>query len=137
MDASLTDRASIRIEPDTGHVAAVRSFVGALGRQHGCADEDIEDLRLAVSEACAQALEEGIADAGIVVRAARDGPRLIVEVSPCGRFHGSDRPLADAPATGAQRRALISALFPDAGFAERAGAPVLRLAITVPTYVDD
>ncbi len=67
----MTDAADVRsmhIPPDTRHVAAIRSFVGAVGRAAGCSQETIEDLRLAATEACAQALEQAAAPDGIDVR---------------------------------------------------------------------
>jgi anti-sigma regulatory factor (Ser/Thr protein kinase) len=118
---------SIRIPPATVHVASVRAFVGAVARQVGYSEEVIEDLRLVASEAAAQALEEGVADDGIELRAWLAGPRLTVEIEPSGAF---------APATGGghpaqttERRALIEALFPDAEFETRDDRSLLRLSV--------
>jgi anti-sigma regulatory factor (Ser/Thr protein kinase) len=118
---------SIRIPPDAAQVAAVRAFVGAVGRQAGCSEETIDDLRLVATEACAQAIEEEAAHEGIVVRTVLDeGRRLVLEIRPSGSFERPPEGLdgASAPSTST-RRALIEGLFPDAEFDPRGG--VLRV----------
>jgi anti-sigma regulatory factor (Ser/Thr protein kinase) len=119
-----SDRLSIRIPPDAAHVAAVRAFVGAVGRQVGCSEEAIDDLRLVATEACAQAIEEGTARDGIEVRTMIEGRRLVLEIEPTGAFEGPSVTLDGA--TGAStRRALIEGLFPEAEFDP--GAALLRV----------
>ena len=115
-----SDRLSIRIPPDAAQVAAVRAFVGAVGRQAGCSEETIDDLRLVATEACAQAIEEGAARGGIEVRTVLEERRLVLEIEPTGAFEGSSVTLDGA--TGAStRRALIEGLFPEAEFDPDAG----------------
>ena len=116
---------SIRIPPDAAHVATIRVFVGAVARQIGCSEELIEDLRLVASEAAAQAIEEGVGAEGIELRARPDGPRLAIEIRPCGAFS----PAGDGPTQSTERRALIEALFPDAEFDVDDGRPVLRVSV--------
>jgi anti-sigma regulatory factor (Ser/Thr protein kinase) len=115
MDA-LTDLQSIRIPPDSAHVASIRVFVGAVARQVGYSEEVIEDLRLVASEAAAQAIEEGVAADGIELRAWLEGPRLTIEIEPSGVALSAD---GERPAQTIERRALIEALFPDAVFESR------------------
>ena len=122
------ERLAIRIPPGTAHVASVRAFVGAVGRRLGCSEETIDDLRLVATEACAQAIEERVADDGVEVRTSSDDHRLLLEIEPSGSF---DRPPdgLDGFAGRSTRRALIEGLFPDAEFnRERA---VLRIAVPV------
>jgi Histidine kinase-like ATPase domain len=121
-------RLSIRIPPGTAHVASVRAFVGAVGRSSGCSEEAVDDLRLVATEACAQAIEERVADDGVEVRTLSDDQRLFLEIDPSGSF---DRPPdgLDGSAGSATRRALIEGLFPDAEF-DREHA-VLRIAVPV------
>ena len=127
MDA-LTDLQSIRIPPETAHVATIRVFVGAVARQVGYSEEVIEDLRLAASEAAAQAIEEGVAAEGIELRAWLEGPRLTIEIEPSGTFTLSSD--GDRPPQTTERRALIEALFPDAAFETGGGGgSVLRLRV--------
>jgi anti-sigma regulatory factor (Ser/Thr protein kinase) len=120
-----TEIQRIRIPPDAAHVAAIRVFVGVVARQIGCSEELIEDLRLAASEAAAQAIEEGVAADGIELSARPDGPRLTIEIRPCGAFS----PVGDGPARSTERRALIEALFPDAEFDVDDGCSVLRVSV--------
>jgi serine/threonine-protein kinase RsbW len=119
-----SDRLSIRIPPDAAHVAAVRAFVGAVGRQVGCSEESIDDLRLVATEACAQAIEDGTAGDGIEVRTLLSDRRLVLEIEPSGAFDRSPEGL-DGAAGVSTRRALIEGLFPEAEF--DAGSGVLRV----------
>lgn len=119
-----SDRLSIRIPPDAAHVAAVRAFVGAVGRQVGCSEESIDDLRLVATEACAQAIEDGAARDGIEVRTVLQDRRLILEIEPAGAFERSAEGLDDAGGVST-RRALIEGLFPKAEF--DTGRGVLRV----------
>ena len=125
---SLTDLQSIRIPPDTAHVATMRVFVGAVARQAGYSEEVIEDLRLVASEAASQAIEEGVAAGGIELRARLEGPHLTIEIEPSGSF-----PLSadgERPPQTTERRALIEALFPDAAFeASGDGSALLRVSV--------
>jgi len=118
------ERLSIRIPPDAAQVAAVRAFVGAVGRQIGCSEDTIDDLRLVATEACAQAIEDGTAFDGIDVRTVVDGQRLVLEIEPTGTFERSPVGLDGASGVSA-RRALIEGLFPEAEF--DAGQGVLRV----------
>jgi hypothetical protein len=122
------ERLAIRIPPGTAHVASVRAFVGAVGRRLGCSQETIDDLRLAATEACAQAIEERVAGDGVEVRTLSNDHRLFLEIYPSGSF---DRPPdgLDGLAGRSTRRALIEGLFPDAEF-DREHA-VLRIAVPV------
>lgn len=117
---------SMHIPSETAHVASMRAFVGALGRHSGCSDETIEDLRLAVTEACGQTLEQGAAPQGIVLRTSVHGERLTVEIEPTGSFERAGR---ESEVVG--RWALIKALFPDAALEDAGGSAVLRFAAPI------
>jgi anti-sigma regulatory factor (Ser/Thr protein kinase) len=121
-----TERQTIHIPPAAAHVASIRAFVGAIGRHVGCSAESIDDLRLAATEACAQALEEDAASDGIEVRTSFGGGRLLLEVEPCGLFEPS--PELDG-VWGVSRRALIEGLFPEAEFERGGGRGLLRLTV--------
>src|SRR5262245_7611864 len=110
-----SERLSIRIPPDAAHVAAVRAFVGAVGRQVGCSEESIDDLRLVATEACAQAIEDGAAYDGIEVRTVMEDQTLVVEIEPTGVFMASPEEL-DGAAGVSTRWALIEGPFPRAEF---------------------
>lgn len=111
-----TDPLGIHVPPLPLHLRSIRTFLGAVARHFGCSDESIEDLRLAVTETCTQALEEGIAPDGIDVRAAWEGERLLVELEPAPTFretHAGDREDVLEPISGERRLALVTAMFPD------------------------
>ena len=117
------DVQSMHIPPDARHVASIRSFVGAVARFAGCSHETIEDLRLAATEACGQALEQGAAPDGIDLRTSIDGDRFLLEIAPTGTFEPGAADVAD----GLGRWGLIRALFPDAEHHVHDGRGVLRL----------
>lgn len=119
----------IRVPAAAEHIATVRAFIGAVGRHAGCSEETIDDLRLAATETCAQALDEGTAPDGIEVRASLEPGRLVLVIEPAARFVPS--PAADPldPTTGDRRRALVSGLFPEVQILTTDdGTPSLRIA---------
>lgn len=123
-----TEVTRIRVPPAAQHISTVRGFIGVVGRHFGCSEETVEDLRLAATEACAQALEEGTAPNGIEVRASFEAGSFVLEIEPGARFVPS--PTADPldPTSGDRRRALVSALFPDVRvLTADDGTPILRL----------
>jgi hypothetical protein len=122
------DTLRIHIPPAAEHVQTVRAFVAAAGRHAGCPEETIDDLRVVVTETCAQAFEEGTAPDGIEVRATVNDDALWVEVVPAARFVGGGGDPLD-PTTGQRRRTLIQALFPTVELIESDGAPVLRVRV--------
>ncbi len=119
----------IRVPAAAEHIATVRAFIGAVGRHFGCTEEIVDDLRLAATETCAQALEEGTAPGGIEIRASWAAGTLTLEIEPAARFlssPGTTDPLD--PSSGDRRRALVTALFPEADVdAPDEGTPSLRL----------
>lgn len=104
----------IHVPPLPVHLRAIRTFLASAGRQMGCSDEAIEDLRLAATEICTQAIEEGSAPDGIEVRVWWD-ERLVIEFEPAPGFAGPDDGGDEAAErmTGGRRLALVTALFPD------------------------
>lgn len=119
----------IHVPAAAEHVATVRAFIGAVGRHFGCSEETVDDLRLAATETCAQAIEEGTAPDGFEVRASFEAGSFVLEIEPAARFVPSPTP-ADPldPSSGDRRRALVSALFPDVRILTADdGAPGLRI----------
>lgn len=126
--AARADQLSILVPPSPEHVASARVFVGAVGRHFGCSEETIEDLRIAATEACSQALRES-AEQPIELRAWLDDDHLRLEIEPSGRL--DDGTQADEDLGVDERRALIQSLFPDARFEERDGRPVLVISVEI------
>jgi len=96
------------------YIATARMFAASVARQFDMAEDTIEDLKLAVSEACAQALAAGGKDGRLEVAAERRGDRLVFEV-----VQGSGSPpeggdVAPEDVAIALHMELIAALFEDA-----------------------
>ncbi|HXF36079.1 MAG TPA: ATP-binding protein [Actinomycetota bacterium] len=108
----------LELPDDPAFVATARLFAGALARHFGCQEDTVQDVKLAVSEACTAA----VADRGtapVRLEAAAEGAVLRFDVccleGPPGRPAAGDartahleRPIGP---TGVQ---LIGALFADA-----------------------
>jgi serine/threonine-protein kinase RsbW len=73
------------IPPKPEYVRTVRLAVGTLGRLRGLSDEMVEDLKLAVSEACTTALppdhDPGAARPSMRVLAAADDRQFIIQLA--------------------------------------------------------
>jgi len=119
---------SLDIPAHAAHLATARGFVGSVARHFGCPEESVEDLRLAVTEICTEALEGDASLDGIDLRAWADHGSLILEIAPrrgSGALGPPERSDADSVE---RRRALVSALFPDVETLERDGSPVARIS---------
>jgi len=78
---------AIRVEADTSHLADVRSFVEQVATELALDFERVFDLKVAVSEACANALEHaGCGAAQLEVSASVQAERLTFVVSDAGLF---------------------------------------------------
>lgn len=112
-------RATLELElaADAALLATARLFAAAAARTAGCDEDAVEDVRLAVSEACARSM-----------RGATDGDRLsvaallgvgevdIVVEGPAGPIGPEDIDTLD----------LVATLFPDASSTEDAGRITVR-----------
>lgn len=137
------DTFAIELPPEAAQVGAARLFAASLARHFGCDDEAVEDLKLAVSEACASAIrarEGGSASGPLRVAASREGDRLVFEV---GGTALPPRGVASAGAPGsgdsgqqlvvALGEDLISSLFPDAEVTRNPGGGTdIRLTLLIP-----
>lgn len=127
------ERRTLRIPAEAAYVGTARIFAAAVARQAGVPEEQVDDLKLAISEACAV----GVRDEGggtIVVHADVDGSGVGFEVV------GEDippPPAEDLIATPESFRRtmgfdVIRSLFPDADFPfgdDDSGT--IRFAITI------
>jgi anti-sigma regulatory factor (Ser/Thr protein kinase) len=125
-EAPPPEQLSLSVPTTTGHIGTVRNFVGSVGAHYGLTDEQIEDLKLAVSEICGNA-NESPADGRIVVRIAHNQTSLDVEVAGIGRTVPDDENEAHA-----FRWRLIDALIPDATFTPTDYGMAVRFKVDTP-----
>lgn len=105
------------------YLGTARSFSSQIAQQAGFDEATVEDVKLAVSEACAGSVGPPGSDGRVVVRSWLE-PRIVAfEVEGTGDFapDGSQ----DAPA----RIDLIKTLFPDASLARHNGRTTVRFTI--------
>ncbi len=73
----------IKIPPRSPYVGVVRLAITSLGRTAGLGEEAVDDLKIAVSEACANAVlaheEAGVSDP-VAVRWTDEADRIVVDV---------------------------------------------------------
>ena len=102
----------LQLAPEASLIVTARLFASGLARLAGCAEERVEDVKLAVSEACAFALSAGELTDSLTVDVHKDAHRLTFEVGPA-----PDAPSGghDAAATALpQGLDLIRLIFDDA-----------------------
>lgn len=133
-DGDGTARFELTLPAEPAFVSTARLFASAVARHFGCGEEEVHDVKVAVSEACASALRAGADGGSLNIWATRQGPRLTFEVEGAAVPGKPPRPGAPgeeiAPALGLE---LIRALFEDARFApnERGGTN-LTFSLPVP-----
>ncbi len=124
------DRFLIELRPDPAYVATARMFAAELARQVGLADDLLDDLKVAVGEACARALGSGGLEDGLRVKASRRGNRLFFEVP-----QGDARQPASSATdqlTAALSLELITVLFEDGeATTDEEGAAVVRFSVPI------
>ncbi len=114
----------LSIPPEAGYIAMARMFAGSVARHFGCAEDVVEDVKVAVSEACTNSVkahrDRGNSDP-VELRARFDDEGITIEVVDAGG--GFDSELHHAIVEGAATPAgglyegslgltLIRALFP-------------------------
>src|SRR5215212_1367600 len=72
----------LQLAPEASLIVTARLFASGLARLSGCGEERVEDVKLAVSEACAFALSAGESTDSLTVDVHRDARRLAFEVGP-------------------------------------------------------
>lgn len=128
---------TLEIPAEAAYVSTARLFAGAMARHFGVPEEAVDDLKLAISEAC---------NGAIRLREAEEGARpILIEVSPEGTsltFEIEDAieagPSLAGDTTGDLTRGLsielIQALFPEAQMlAGQGGGTRLRLSVPLGT----
>ncbi|MGD9797053.1 MAG: ATP-binding protein [Acidimicrobiia bacterium] len=111
---------------DPAYVGVVRAVVTSVaGSIEGLSDDRLDDLRLAVSEACTSAVISGGVDR-ILVRCVHDPAALEVSIEDVGPTRASDRLAGEDFA-----RQLLTALVDDLVIDEAEGGNVVRLRLTL------
>ena len=114
------DSFRLAVPAEAGHMTTVRAFAAAVARRFGFDEDVIEDLKLAISEACAEPIDAGVAgEIEVLVRDDDGALRYEVRCAPW-------TPVAQPPADGAfvDRSALVRALFDDAESTQDGGSAV-------------
>ena len=131
----------LEIDPDPQLVPTARMFAATVARQLGCPEEAVLDVKIAVSEACTNAVQAHLdrkVDTPIRLSVEEEGPGLVYEVQDAG--HGIDEMPPEPPevfrrAVDGQVEdqgmglALIRALFPSAEFATQGDGTLVRFRI--------
>ena len=87
----------IAIPPRSAYVGVVRLTVASLARNAGFDEDRVDDMRIAVSEACTSAVlahEDAGASEPVIVRWLDDGDRIVIEVE--GTIPPSQEPAEDS-----------------------------------------
>ena len=72
----------LQLAPEASLILTARLFASGLARLSGCGEERVEDVKLAVSEACAFALSAGESTYPLTVDVHKGAHRLTFEVGP-------------------------------------------------------
>jgi serine/threonine-protein kinase RsbW len=138
--ASPVATVQIEIPPRSAYVGVVRLAIASLARAAEFAEDTVEDLKIAVSEACANAvlsMEEARSSDPVSVAWLEEGDRIVIEVGDRGVAH--EAPGEDVDSQGFSTRlvmshALLTALVDDYQFVPRdSGGMVSRLIMTRPS----
>jgi len=120
------DAFRLTLPPRAEHLGTARSFAAAVARHYAVAGEAVEDLKIAISEACVDAL---VAGEPILVQAEGTGSSVSFLVNaPDGGVRAPERAALDelgAPA----RIELIRSLFPDAAVTSEGGRREIRFSL--------
>jgi anti-sigma regulatory factor (Ser/Thr protein kinase) len=135
------DNYILEIDPDPQLVPTARMFAATIARQLGCPEDSVLDVKIAISEACTNAVqahqERGLADP-IRLRVEEQASGLLYEVEDVGP--GIDvepeepptvfrRVIEDAEPQQGMGVALIRALFPKVEFGTTDGGTRVRFQL--------
>jgi anti-sigma regulatory factor (Ser/Thr protein kinase) len=131
----------IEIPPRSAYVGVVRLAIASLARAAQFAEDVVEDLKIAVSEACANAvlsMEEARSSGPVSVSWNEEGDRIVIEVGDRGVVHETPT-REDVDSQGFSTRlvmshALLTSLVDEYQFVPGdSGGMVSRLIIARPT----
>ncbi len=127
------DRFALELPPDPAFMATARMFASSLARHFEIDETVVEDLKLAISEACSRALARKDRELPVSVRVLRDDGRLVFEIPQADLRPGAEADDTPTPSheelAGGLSIELITALFEDAELAaDPRGGSVLRFS---------
>lgn len=130
----MTELLRLRLPTDNAFVSVAREAVVSVARKERIKEPDREALRLAVGEACNNAVEHSGPRGMLTLRCLRDHAFLYVEVSNSGEGALPDSPAAmpDANAEGGRGRALMEALTDGVEYLVADGETLVRLKKRLP-----
>jgi serine/threonine-protein kinase RsbW len=132
----------LEIDPEPQLIPTARMFAATVARQHGYPEESVLDLKIAVSEACTNAVNahrtSGV-ESVVRVAAMTNGQDLRYEITDAGKgfdyepedpsavFRRAAEDAADVPGMGL---ALIRTLFPSVEVQRESEGTIVRFALT-------
>jgi serine/threonine-protein kinase RsbW len=126
----------IEIPPRSAYVSVVRLALAALAREAGLSEDSVDDLKIAVGEACTNAVlvTGGPPEAPVKVNWTHEGDRVVIEVMGAG--HPYDGTASDQGDDFASRMkmslALLESLVDECVVAPREGGGVsARLVVNL------
>lgn len=119
------ERFHLNLPPRAEHLGTARTFAASIARHYEVAGETVEDVKLAISEACVDAL---VAGTPIDVRARQDGDVVWFEVDAPETDDSPERDALDALGSPA-RIELIASLFPGAEIVTGDGRRAVRFSL--------
>ena len=120
----------LQLAPEASLIVTARLFASGLARLAGCGEERVEDVKLAVSEACGLALSAGEFTDSLTVDVHKDAHRLTFEVGPApgAPSGGHDAAAAALP----QGLDLVRLIFDDARVTTGKGGAQSVVSFSVP-----
>jgi anti-sigma regulatory factor (Ser/Thr protein kinase) len=119
---------ALSVPANPAYISVIRLFAGAVARQVGLDDELVDDLRLAVSEACTDVMESG-GPARIEVTLFAEPDRLAVAVRGEGPADRVPAAIQGPMVPRIDRHEVIRALFPDAEIVGTDESKVVRFSV--------
>lgn len=132
------------LPPDPAHLATARIFAASVARHWGVDEDSVEDLKLAVSEACAGAISvrhSANSDRPYRITGRNEGGRLAFRVEDGGTGMAAafptDRSVLEPPTEEITRilgLSLMQSLFPDAEISDNPGGG-LDISFSLPIAI--
>jgi anti-sigma regulatory factor (Ser/Thr protein kinase) len=130
---SLPNTYTLEFDRDAQLIPTARIFAGALARQFGCDEDSVLDVKIAVSEACTDAVTSDGGSNPVRIVVQDRGSELVYDVSdaekdPEVQFESRPAPKEDI----VMGVALIGALFPGAEISKGDKGTHVRFRLTAP-----